>query len=372
MIDLRSPDATLSEYAQRYVDLLPEWSPQLQQRMSYTIEPDAPRLPRIKPAWLSDRPCTLSPEQALDRAQGALLGLAIGDAVGTTLEFQRRDQGQVSDMVGGGPFRLAPGEWTDDTSMALCLADTYASQGKFDFATFADAMVRWYRQGENSVNGRCFDIGNVTRRALEGWEAQGLGWMGNLEASTAGNGSLIRLAPTAIFRRHSLSATWWQSVTQSSVTHRAIEVSECCKLFGAQLHLALNGADKEEALSPKVRPLQPRALIINAGEYKHKTREQIRSSGYVVDTLEAALWAVWNTDNFRDAILLAANLADDADSVAATTGQIAGALYGVSGMPPEWVAKVAWSQHIRGLARRLFELAPLGDELDGLLYSGNG
>ena len=146
-------------------------------------------MPRIKPGWLSDRPCTLSPDQALDRAQGALLGLAIGDAVGTTLEFQRRDQGHVSDMVGGGPFRLAPGEWTDDTSMALCLADTYASQGKFDFATFADALVRWYRHGENSVNGRCFDIGNVTRRALEGWEAQGLGWMGNIEASTAGNGS---------------------------------------------------------------------------------------------------------------------------------------------------------------------------------------
>lgn len=368
MIDLRSPDATLSEYAQRYVDLLPEWSPQLHQRMDYTLAPDAPRLPRIKPAWLSDRPCTLSPEQALDRAQGALLGLAIGDAVGTTLEFQRRDQGHVNDMVGGGPFRLAPGEWTDDTTMALCLADTYASRGKFDFATFADAMVRWYRQGENSVNGRCFDIGNVTRRALEGWEAQGLGWMGNLEASTAGNGSLIRLAPTAIFRRHSLSATWRESVTQSSVTHGAIEVSDCCKLFGAQLHVALNGADKEEALSPKVRPLKPRALIINAGEYKHKTREQIRSSGYVVDTLEAALWAVWNTDNFRDAILLAANLADDADSVAATAGQIAGALYGVSGMPPEWVAKVAWSQHIRDLASRLFERAPPGDELDELTY----
>ncbi|EKT4471329.1 ADP-ribosylarginine hydrolase Tri1 [Pseudomonas putida] len=364
MIDLRSPDAVLSEYAQRYAELQPEWSPQLQQRMSYTLEPGAPRLPRIKPGWLSDRPCTLSPDQALDRAQGALLGLAIGDAVGTTLEFQRRDQGHVSDMVGGGPFRLAPGEWTDDTSMALCLADTYASQGKFDFATFADALVRWYRHGENSVNGRCFDIGNVTRRALEGWETQGLGWMGNIEASTAGNGSLIRLAPTAIFRRHSLSASWWESVTQSSVTHGAVEVQDCCKLFAAQLHLALNGADKVEALAPKVRPLQPRPTIINAGEYKHKSREHIRSSGYVVDTLEAALWAVWNTNSFRDAILLAANLADDADSVAATAGQIAGALYGVSGMPSEWVAKVAWSQHIRRLASRLFELAPLRDELD--------
>ena len=83
-------------------------------------------------------------------------------------------------------------------------------------------------------------------------------------------------------------------------------------------------------------PLQPRVMIINAGEYKQKTRDQIRSSGYVIDTLEAAMWSVWNTDNFRDAILLAANLADDADSVAATAGQIAGALYGYSGIPQEW------------------------------------
>jgi ADP-ribosylglycohydrolase len=147
-----------------------------------------PWLPRIKPAWLNNRFSTLSQDQALDRAQGALPGLAIGDAVGTTLEFQRRGQGHVYDRVGGGPFRLAPGEWTDDTSMTLCLADTYASQGKFDFATFADAMVRGYRQGENRVNGRCFDIGNVTRAALEGWEAQGPDWMGNIKASTAGNG----------------------------------------------------------------------------------------------------------------------------------------------------------------------------------------
>ncbi|HDS1130718.1 TPA: ADP-ribosylglycohydrolase family protein [Stenotrophomonas maltophilia] len=166
----------------------------------------------IRP-WLSDRPCTLSPEPALERAQGALLGLAIGDAVGTTLEFQRRDEGHVSDMVVGGPFCLAPGEWIEDTSMALCLADTYASQGKFDFVTFAKVLVHWCQQSEISVNGRCFDIGNVTCRALEGWEAQGLGWMGNLEASAAGNGSLIRLALTATYQHHSLLATWWGNVT---------------------------------------------------------------------------------------------------------------------------------------------------------------
>lgn len=368
MIDLRSSNALLADYVQRYAHLSPEPSRPLQQRMDYTLQPDAPAAPAVKPQWLQSRACTLTPEQALDRAKGALLGLAIGDAVGTTLEFLPRDREQVSDMVGGGPFKLTAGEWTDDTSMALCLADTYVSQGKFDYATYANALVRWYRKGENSANARCFDIGNATRNALEGWLREGITWQGNYDPSSAGNGSIIRLAPTAIYRRHSLSASWWESVTQSSVTHNADEAVNSCQLLAAQLHLALNGADKEETLAPAVRSLRPRPMIINAGEYKQKSRDQIRSSGYVIDTLEAALWAVWNTDNFKDAILLAANLADDADSVAATAGQLAGALYGVSGMPPEWVAKVAWSEHIQALAGKLFELAPQVDELDALLY----
>ncbi len=364
MIDLRSPNDILDHYVERYDHLLPAPSAQLIQRMDYMLKPDAPRLPRGKPDWIASRTCTLSEEQALDRAKGCLLGLAIGDAVGTTLEFLPRDRSHVHDMVGGGPFKLNPGEWTDDTSMALCLADTYLAKGDFDFSDYADRLCRWYKQGENSHNGKCFDIGNATRAALEGHLASKDGWYGNDDPSTAGNGSIIRLAPTAIFRRHSLFATWRQNAAQSRCTHRAMEAISCCELLGAQLHLALNGADKEETLSPMIRPLRPRALIINAGEYKQKTRDQIRSSGYVIDTLEAALWAVWNTDNFKDAILLAANLADDADSVAATAGQIAGALYGVSGMPEEWVKKVAWSEHIQGLAQQLFERAPLHDPLD--------
>ncbi|KPB66587.1 ADP-ribosylglycohydrolase family protein [Pseudomonas amygdali pv. myricae] len=368
MIDLRSSNETLDRYVERYDHLLPPPSAQLLQRMDYMLQTDAPRLPVEKPGWIASRTCTLTEAQALDRAKGCLLGLAIGDAVGTTLEFLPRDRSHVHDMVGGGPFKLNPGEWTDDTSMALCLADTYLAKGDFDFFDYADRLCRWYKNGENSHNGKCFDIGNATRAALEGHLASKDGWYGNDDPSTAGNGSIIRLAPTAIFRRHSLFATWRQSAAQSRCTHRAMEAISCCELLGAQLHLALNGADKEETLSAKMRPLFPRALIINAGEYKEKTRDQIRSSGYVIDTLEAALWAVWNTDNFKDAILLASNLADDADSVAATAGQIAGALYGVSGMPEEWVKNVAWSEHIQVLAQQLFERAPLYYEMDEIIY----
>ncbi|WP_296185868.1 ADP-ribosylarginine hydrolase Tri1 [Pseudomonas sp. UBA1879] len=368
MIDLRSSKEAITQYVERYDYLLPPPSPQLRQRMDYMLQPGAPRLSRQKPDWLASRTCTLSHDDALDRAQGCLLGLAIGDAVGTTIEFLPRDHGHVEDMVGGGPFKLNAGEWTDDTSMALCLADTYAANNKFDYADYAQRLARWYKTGLNSHNGKCFDIGNATRIALEGWLSQGLDWYGNDDPSTAGNGSIIRLAPTAIFRRHSLSATWRESAAQSRCTHRAAEAVNSCELFGAILHLALNGADKAETLAHKVRALYPRPLIINAGEYKQKMRQQIRSSGYVIDTLEAALWAVWNTDNFKDAVLLAANLGDDSDSVAAVTGQLAGALYGVSGMPADWVKKVAWSKHIQDLGHTLFERAPPQDEMDEVIY----
>lgn len=364
MIDLRSSNETLDQYVERYDHLLPPPSAQLLQRMDYMLQADAPRLPVEKPGWIASRACTLTEEQALDRAKGCLLGLAIGDAVGTTLEFLPRDRSHVHDMVGGGPFNLKAGEWTDDTSLALCLADSYLANGELNYADYLSRLCRWYQQGENSVNGVCFDIGNATRDALEGWLNSGMGWIGNLDANTAGNGSIIRLAPTAIFRRNSLVATWMESQTQSKTTHRALEAVGCCELLGAKLHLALNGADKKEMCGPMMGPFHSRVMIINAGEYKQKTRDQIRSSGYVIDTLEAALWAVWNTDNFKDAILLAANLGDDADSVAATAGQIAGALYGVSGMPEEWVKNVAWSGHIQSLAQQLFERAPPHDYLD--------
>jgi ADP-ribosylglycohydrolase len=218
MIDLRSSNEVLSRYVERYDHLLPQPTAQLRQRMEHDLQPDALELARQKPQWLSSRHCSLSNSEALDRAKGCLLGLAVGDAVGTTLEFLPRDRSHVQDMVGGGPFKLKAGEGTDDTSMALCLADTYLSHDEFDFSDYADRLSRWFRVGENSHNGKCFDIGNAT------------------------------------------------------------------------------------------------------------------------------------------------NLADDADSVAAVAGQLAGALYGASGIPEEWVTKAAWSVHIPNLAFQLHEQAPDKDQ----------
>ncbi|VVT51514.1 ADP-ribosylglycohydrolase family protein [Kosakonia radicincitans] len=351
MIDLHADDLTISNYADRYYDYLP---PNIRKRLSEATDPSAVKYE----AWDEALPLVISRETARDKAIGAMVGLAVGDAVGTTLEFQPRDRYTVHDMVGGGAFRLKAGEWTDDTSMALCLAETYLQRNKLEVNDFRDRLVRWYKQGENSSNGICFDIGNTTRFALEQYLQHGPMWMGNTEKNTAGNAALIREAPVAIFRRKTLRGIWFDSQAQSQATHGASESLSSCFFLGLILHYLINGYDKEKTFSPHIVPLSSRVLIINAGEYKQKTRDQIRSSAYVIDTLEAALWAVWNTNNFRDAVLLAANLGDDADSVAATAGQIAGALYGHAGIPQDWKDKLVQHGRIAHMAAELFDRAP--------------
>ncbi|KAA8997685.1 ADP-ribosylglycohydrolase family protein [Affinibrenneria salicis] len=361
MIDMHQHYQQIAGYVQaHYLDLYPPaFRPLVLQSDSLSVD-YRPWLSGAEPVpdWLRFSGKALDEETRTDRAKGALVGLAAADAVGTTLEFRQRDEAHVDDMVGGGPFNLKAGEWTDDTSMALCLAETYIHARYLDLTGYRNRLVNWYRHGVNSSNGVCFDIGNATHYALEQYLSQGPEWFGNSAPSTAGNAAIIRLAPAAIFQRHSLLRTCSDAEWQGMATHGAIESRDCSRLLGMILHRLLNGSDKEEALAAHMCCFNARTMLINAGEYKRKTREQICSSGYVIDTLEAALWAVWRTDNFRDAVLLAANLADDADSVAATAGQIAGALYGYSSIPAAWRDKLVEQDRTRLMAEDLYRLAP--------------
>lgn len=296
---------------------------------------------------------------ARDRALGAMLGLAVGDALGTTLEFSRRDtKPPVTGMRGGGPFGLKPGEWTDDTSMALCLAESLiAHGGDLEPDDLMRRFGRWYREGENSVTGRCFDIGNITRSALERFERTGE-TSGSLlpDPQGAGNGTLMRLAPVALAAAPDAARAAELAHAQSRTTHAAPVAHEACRLFATMLVEAIGGATKQDVLRAREAPgdLAP----IGAGSWKRKGRRAIVSSGYVVATLEAALWCVWTTETFADAVLLAANLGDDADTVAAVTGQLAGALYGRSGIPSEWLRQLAWREEIEEFAGRLVDLVP--------------
>jgi len=293
-----------------------------------------------------------SPE---DRAIGCLLGLAVGDAVGTTLEFRPRDSyAPLTDMVGGGPFALAPGVWTDDTAMALALAETLAGTAVLDPHALMRRFVAWWREGTYSPTGTCFDIGVTTRTALARFERTGDPISGATEAHSAGNGSLMRLAPVAIWGvRAGEAAMRAAAREQSATTHAAPACLDACEGYALVLHAALTGADLDAALSAgKGVGTGPVGAILT-GSWRGKTRGAISSTGYVAHSLEAALWCVAETACYRDAVLLAANLGDDADTTAAITGQLAGAHYGASGLPSEWRRNVAWRERIETLALAL-------------------
>lgn len=294
-----------------------------------------------------------------DRFRGCLLGLAVGDAVGTTLEFKPRGTfAPLTDMVGGGPFGLKPGQWTDDTSMALCLATSLVEKQGFDAHDQMNRYVNWYEHGYLSSTGRCFDIGNTTRAALHRFQQTGDPFSGSTHPQAAGNGSLMRLAPVPLFYYPDREKMRHYSAESSRTTHSAAACLDACRLFADMLYLALSGADKEAILTgrdPKI-VTEPLIQAIAMGSYRQKTVAQIRGSGYVVDSLEAALWCFAQTDSYEEAVLAAANLGDDTDTTAAICGQIAGAHYGLPGIPISWLEKLTLRQEITMLADQLFVL----------------
>lgn len=287
-----------------------------------------------------------------DRARGALLGLAVGDALGTTLEFSARDSlPHHTEMTGGGPFGLVPGGWTDDTSMALALADSLIACRGFMAADLMTRFVAWWRGGAYSHTGTCFDIGITTARALAHFERTGEPFAGSADEDQAGNGSVMRLSPAVLFHLHDAQATEHLAREQSRTTHAAPQCLEACALLSRILRDAILG--DPDPLRDRQAEAHPAIRAIAAGAWRSKSREQIRASGYVAHTLEAALWAVGTTTSFEAALIAAVNLGEDADTIGAVTGQLAGALYGACAIPDRWLAPLAWREQISTTADML-------------------
>ncbi len=304
-----------------------------------------------------------------DRFRGALLGLAAGDALGTTLEFRRPGSFQpINDMVGGGPFGLQPGQWTDDTSMALCLAMSLIECCGFDPTDQMRRYVRWRDEGYLSCTGHCFDIGNTVSDALSRFVATGEPYAGSSDPFSAGNGSLMRLAPVPMYFVANPTEAIDRGADSSCTTHNAEEAVDACRYFAGLLVGALKGADKETLLAPRYcpveglwesKPLAEKIAAIAGGSFKHREPPQIKGTGYVVDSLEAALWAFHKSQDFRQGALLAVNLGDDADTTGAIYGQIAGAHYGVEAVPAEWRERLAMATEIASMADRIYDHARL-------------
>lgn len=296
-------------------------------------------------------------EEERNRFRGCLLGLAVGDAVGTTVEFRPRGSfALLTDMVGGGPFHLLPGQWTDDTSMALCLATSLVECNGFDARDQMERYNQWARSGYLSSTGSCFDIGNTVNSALIRFRQTGEPFAGSTDPRSAGNGSIMRLAPIPMFFFPDLDEVERYAALSSRTTHGAAESVDACRLFARVIYRALLGRSREEVLFGDSESFDgcKKILAIARGLYREKPKTEIRGSGYVVQSLEAALWCFVHTDNFKDAILMAANLGDDADTTAAVCGQIAGAYYGENGIPPTWLEKLTMRDEIAELAESLY------------------
>ena len=293
---------------------------------------------------------------ACDRALGALVGLAIGDALGAPVEFCRRDTfEQVTGMRAGGYFKLPAGAWTDDTAMALCLAESLIEHPELDPKDLLDRFCLWAEKGTNTSTGVCVGIGQNTLRVLGNYHRKGELFAPETRQKSDGNGAIMRLAPVAVRHWHDPAEAQRIAELQSRTTHYSNLSAAACEALAVIMTAQINGVDWETASKPTPAAHWPDAIkAISIEDWSGRDRESISSTGFVVHTLEAALWAVDTTNSFYAAVLKAVNLGDDADSVGAVAGQLAGARYGLSAIPQIWLDALIHKTEIERIGRTLF------------------
>jgi ADP-ribosyl-[dinitrogen reductase] hydrolase len=301
-----------------------------------------------------------------ERFVGCLVGLAIGDALGAPLEFMPRAEiaatyGEVRDLLGGGWLNVEPGEYTDDTQLALAVANSLVLCGRLDPPDIAARLVAWLRTGPK-------DVGKITRTALR-YHEQGLPWREvgprvarEMEGRAAGNGSLMRCAPLALFHAARPEALVRDSAILSQITHAnplSVWGSIAVNLAIAELlHGRRDGLI--ERVAAQVEEPQVRATLLAAPGL---SRRAVRSGGHALETLGAAFWALENHSSFEEVVVAAVNLGDDADTVGAVAGALAGAREGAAAIPERWLAHLRTAEGLADLALALHRLAMRKEEV---------
>jgi ADP-ribosyl-[dinitrogen reductase] hydrolase len=249
--------------------------------------------------------------------------------------------------------------------MALCLAESLLHYRGFNARDQMDRYQRWYRDGYLSSTGKCFDIGGTVSSAIHAFERTGEPYSGSSDPQTAGNGSIMRLAPIPMFYAFEPEKAVHFAAESSRTTHATQAALDACRYFAGLIVGALNDQDKQTILASDYSPVSQLSShrycdemkSVAGGSFKEKQPPEIRGTGYVVKSLEAALWALYESSTFKEGALLAVNLGDDADTTGAVYGQLAGALYGVEAIPPEWREKLAMKDLIEEAAQSLFQSA---------------
>jgi len=302
-----------------------------------------------------------------NRYIGSMLGLAIGDALGAPIEFTKKDSFEpIKYYRRGGKFNVAIGEYTDDTAMALCLAQSIIDKNGTDQKDQLSKYLKWFESGYMSANGRSIGCGKVTLRALYRYMSKDCSECGNSRLTKgAGNGSLMRVAPVALFYAQNIKLAMQMAIKSSLTTHGLSICADASMYLVGLIIGAIEDKSKEELLSIDYANrlfdniedynFHDEVITLAQGEYKHKSRDEIEAKGYVIRTLESALWAFYNSSTFDDGLLLVVNLGDDADTVGAVYGQLAGAYYGVNAIGEPYKNDLMRREFIEELALKLLE-----------------
>ena len=304
--------------------------------------------------------------ELIKRYRGSLLGLAVGDALGAPLESKPPGTFKpVENMTSGGIFNLNAGQWTDDTALALCLAESLIKTKGFSPFDQMNRYLKWYNEGHLSSTGKCFGIGSNTLQSLQRFEKNGKLSDIPINSNATTNGSLMRLAPVPLAFCSDPVIAIERSGDSSKTTHSAQVAVDSCRYMGALIVGALYSVPKKELLSKrycpvkeywKNHPLSPEVDEVAKGSFKSKEPTKIKGAQYVVRSLEAALWAFYKTSSFKEGCLLAVNLGADADTTGAIYGQLAGAYYGEQEIPDSWLIKLARRELIESYAEQLMEV----------------
>jgi ADP-ribosylglycohydrolase len=311
---------------------IPETDEQRQFILDYSRGADPTHAPDVMHAARSLR----------DRFQGAMLGLAVGDALAAHTQFRKPGSfAPVGDLLGGGPFDLPRGAWTDDTAMALLLAESLNEREGFDAHDQVQRYARWQREGYGSASGQCVGISASTARALATAQYKRQPFAGSHDPEQLDKEPLTRVAPVVMYFFADAGVAVARAAEAARITAQAPLVLDCVRLLAAALHQALSGRDKEAILKPR-RELwvsastRAEVLAIYEGSYARRDPAQITGGGHIVQALEAAFWAFHRSANFREGALACANLGRDSDVVTAVYGALAGAHHGVSAIPGSW------------------------------------
>lgn len=276
-----------------------------------------------------------------ERFQGALVGLAVGDALAAHTQFRKPGSfAPVGDILGGGPFDLPRGAWTDDTALALLTGESLLERG-FDARDQVARFARWQREGHGSSTGQCVGISANVARALAAAQYKGKPFAGSHDPQSLDKDPLSRVAPIVMYHLAQPAEGVARAVDAARITAQSPIVLDCVRLLAAMLHQALTGKDKAAILRPPrelwaTSATRPEVMGIYEGSYQRRGEQEMGAGGNAAGALEAALWAFARGSNFREGALLAANLGRDCDVVAAVYGQLAGAYLGVSAIPGIW------------------------------------